>query len=56
LGLNGNVIFEMFNDGRIVPPYQMIDAKSIIAINWWVGNKMMKSLWETVSEFKMKSL
>lgn len=56
LGLNGNVIFEMFDDGRIVPPYQMIDAKSIVAINWWVGNKMMKSLWETVSDFKMKSL
>lgn len=56
LGLNGNIFFEISENGNIIPPYQMIDAKSIIAINWWVSNNMMRSLWSTVSDFKMKSL
>jgi len=55
LGLNGNLFFEMTKDNEITPPYQLIDAKSIMAVNWHVQNKMMKQLWETVSNFKLKS-
>lgn len=56
LGLNGNLFFEFPEEGDVTPPYKLIDAKSIMAVSWHVQNKMMKSLWETVSDFKMKSL
>ena len=56
LGMNGNLFFEPSVDGEMVPPYKLIDAKSIIAVNWYAQNKMMKNLWETVSTSKMKSL
>ena len=56
LGLSGNLFFEFPEEGDVIPPYKLIDAKSIMAVNWHVQNKMMKSLWETVSDFKMKSL
>jgi len=56
LGLNGNLFFEFPEEGDVIPPYKLIDGKSIMAVNWHVQNKMMKSLWETVSDFKMKSL
>lgn len=56
LGLNGKLFFEFTEKGDVIPPYKLIDAKSIIAVNWHVQNKMIKSLWETVSDYKMKSL
>ena len=56
LGMNGNLFFEPNEDGDMLPPYKLIDAKSIIAVNWYAQNKLMKSLWETVSNSKMKSL
>jgi len=56
LGLNGNLFFEIPDDGDITPPYKLIDSKSIIATNWYMTNKLMRSLWETVSDFKMRSL
>lgn len=56
LGLNGNLFFEFPEEGDVTPPYKLIDAKSLMAVSWHVQNKMMKSIWETVSDFKMKSL
>lgn len=56
LGLNGNLFFDIPEDGDIIPPYKLIDAKSIIATNWYMTSKLMRSLWETVSDYKMKSL
>lgn len=56
IGLGGNIFFEVILNGDIKPPYQLIDAKSIIATNWWASNKLMKSLWQTVSDFKLKSI
>ena len=56
LGLNGNLFFEFPEEGDVTPPYKLIDAKSLMAVSWHVQNKMMKSVWETVSDFKMKSL
>jgi ADP-ribose pyrophosphatase len=55
LGLNGNIFFNISEDGNIVPPYKLIDAKSIMAVNWYVQNNMMTSLWKTISDYKMKS-
>lgn len=57
IGLNGNIFFEnSMENGDFIPPYKLIDAKSIMAVNWHAQNKMMKSLWGTLSDFKMKSL
>ena len=57
IGLNGNIFFDnSIENGNFTPPYKLIDAKSIMAVNWHVQNKMMKSLWGTLSDFKMKSL
>lgn len=56
LGLNGNLFFDIPEDGDIVPPYKLIDSKSIIAVSWFMTSKLMRSLWETISDFKMKSL
>jgi ADP-ribose pyrophosphatase len=57
IGLNGNIFFDnSMENGNFTPPYKLIDAKSIMAVNWHVQNKMMKSLWGTLSDFKMKSL
>ena len=55
LGLNGNIFVNISEDGLITPPYKLIDAKSIIAVNWYVQNNLMTSLWKTVSDYKMKS-
>lgn len=56
LGLNGNLFFEIKEDGLIVPPYKLIDAKSIIAVNWYMTSELMKNLWQTVSDYKIKSI
>ena len=56
LGMSGNLFFEISENGDIIPPYKLIDAKSIIAVNAHIQNKMIKDLWKTISEYKMKSL
>lgn len=56
LGLNGNLFFEFPEEGDVMPPYKLIDAKSIMAVSWHVQNKMMKTLWDNLADFKMKSL
>jgi ADP-ribose pyrophosphatase len=56
LGLIGNLFFKTSTNGDIIPPYRLIDAKSIMAVNWHVQNKMTRELWETVSNYKLKSI
>lgn len=56
LGMSGNLFFEMPESGDIIPPYKLIDAKSIIAVNAHVQAKMLRDLWKTMSDYKMKSL
>lgn len=56
LGMSGNLFFEIGQDGMITPPYKLIDAKSIIAVNAHVQSKMLRDLWKTMSDYKMKSL
>lgn len=56
LGMSGNLFFEIPENGNITPPYKLIDAKSIIAVNAHVQSKMLRELWKTMSDYKMKSL
>jgi len=56
LGMSGNLFFNISEDGMINPPYKLIDAKSIIAVNAHVQSKMLRELWKTMSDYKMKSL
>jgi ADP-ribose pyrophosphatase len=56
LGLNGNVFFNLPENGEFIPPYKVIDSKSIIAINWYVTKEMLTNLWSKISDYKMKSL
>ena len=56
LGMSGNLFFNISEDGLITPPYKLIDAKSIIAVNAHVQSKMLRELWKTMSDYKMKSL
>lgn len=56
LGLNGNLFFDIQEDGQMVPPYKLIDAKSLMAVTLHVQSLMMKNLWTTLSDYKMKSL
>ena len=56
LGMSGNLFFNISEDGMITPPYKLIDAKSIIAVNAHLQSKMLRELWKTMSDYKMKSL
>lgn len=56
LGMSGNLFFDIPENGMITPPYKLIDAKSIIAVNAHVQSKMLRELWKTMSDYKMKSL
>jgi len=56
LGMSGNLFFEMPESGDIIPPYKLIDGKSIIAVNAHVQAKMLRDLWKTMSDYKMRSL
>jgi len=56
LGMSGNLFFDMSEDGNITPPYKLIDAKSVIAVNSHIQGKMLRDLWKTMSDYKMKSL
>lgn len=56
LGMSGNLFFEIPENGMITPPYKLIDAKSIVAVNAHVQSKMLRDLWKTMSDYKMKSL
>jgi len=56
LGMSGNLFFEIPENGDVTPPYKLIDAKSIIAVNAHIQSKMLRDLWKTMSDYKMKSL
>lgn len=56
LSLSGNLFFEITESGDITPPYKLIDAKSILAVTLHTQAEMMKKLWTTLSDYKMKSL
>ena len=55
--MSGNLFFDLpKGNGDIIPPYKLIDSKSIMAVNAHMQNKMLRELWSTMSDYKMKSL
>jgi ADP-ribose pyrophosphatase len=54
LGFGGNLIFKGEN-GEMVPPYRLIDAKSIMAVNYVEHNRIMKDTVEVLTDAKFKT-
>lgn len=64
LGLNGRIFFEdpmntemKFGvENKMVPPYQLIDAKSIIAVMWMEKSNVLKDMADVITQAKLRSL
>lgn len=64
LGLGGKIFpqdpfnseMKMGEEGKIIPPYQLIDAKSIIAVMWYEKNKVLKDMADVITQAKLRSL
>jgi 8-oxo-dGTP pyrophosphatase MutT (NUDIX family) len=52
LGVMGTLFFEP-KDGVITPPYRLIDAKSIIAVNYVETNRMLKDMANVITQVRM---
>ena len=63
LGLNGKLFFQdpfaELEEGveqNMVPPYQLIDAKSLVAVSWVENSNMLKSMSDVLTQSKIRSL
>jgi ADP-ribose pyrophosphatase len=64
LGLGGKIFtkdpfstdMEFGKESKIVPPYQLIDAKSIIAVMWYEKNMVLKDMADVITHAKLRSL
>ena len=63
LGLNGKLFFTVpmaelkeYDDNNLIPPYQLIDAKSIIAVNWMETSNTLREMSEVITQSKIRSL
>lgn len=63
LGLNGKIFFkdpfaplEEGEETKIMPPYQLIDARSIIAISYVENGNTLKSMSDVITQAKLRSL
>ena len=63
LGLNGKLFFNdpmadlsQISENKFMPPYQLIDAKSIIAVNWMETTNTLKEMSEVITQSKIRSL
>jgi ADP-ribose pyrophosphatase len=63
LGLNGKLFFkdpfapiEEGKEEKIMPPYQLIDAKSIIAVSWMENSNLLKGMSDVIMQSKVRSL
>jgi ADP-ribose pyrophosphatase len=64
LGLGGKIFsqdpfnteMKMGQEGKIIPPYQLIDAKSIIAVMWYEKNEVLKNMADVITHAKLRSL
>jgi nudix-type nucleoside diphosphatase (YffH/AdpP family) len=64
LGLNGRIFFEdptnpdmqIGVENKMIPPYQLIDAKSIIAVMWMEKSNVLKDMAEVITQAKLRSL
>jgi hypothetical protein len=44
------------SENKFMPPYQLIDAKSIIAVNWMETTNTLKEMSEVITQSKIRSL
>ena len=58
LGPTGTLFWnmDMENDGQMIPPYQLIDAKSIVAVSMVQVNKILGDMADVLTQAKMRSL
>lgn len=64
LGLNGRLFFddptgfnmEVGKESKMMPPYQLIDAKSLIAVMWFEKSNVLKDMAEVITQAKLRSL
>jgi ADP-ribose pyrophosphatase YjhB (NUDIX family) len=63
LGLNGRLFFddplkdfETGVDNKLIPPYQLIDAKSLIAVMWLEKSNVLKDMADVITQAKLRSL
>jgi ADP-ribose pyrophosphatase len=63
LGLNGRIFFqdpmgdiEEGVEQKMIPPYQLIDATSLIAVSWMENTNTLKSMSEVITQSKIRSL
>jgi ADP-ribose pyrophosphatase len=54
LGYGGNIFMES-GEGDMTPPYRVIDAKTIIAINHVEHNKVMKDTVDVLTQAKLRT-
>ncbi len=64
IGLGGRLFFQdplnmemnPGEEGKILPPYQLIDAKSLIAVMWRENNSVLKEMADVITQAKIRSL
>jgi ADP-ribose pyrophosphatase len=64
LGLNGRLFFddptgfnmEVGKESKMMPPYQLIDAKSLIAVMWFEKSNVLRDMAEVITQAKLRSL
>jgi len=58
LGATGTLFWnmDMENDGQMIPPYQLIDAKSIVAVCIVETNRILGDMADVLTQAKMRSL
>jgi hypothetical protein len=54
--LNMMVMDNTNKEKKMIPPYQSIDAKSLIAIMWVENNNTLKEMAELITNYKIRSL
>lgn len=56
LGPMGTLFFEPDEDGNMLPPYQLIDAKSIIAVSMMEVDRILSDMANVLTQARMRSL
>jgi len=63
LGLNGRIFFQDpmgdITEGveqKLIPPYQLIDATSLIAVSWMENANTLKAMSDVITQSKIRSL
>jgi ADP-ribose pyrophosphatase len=56
LGAMGTLFFEPDEDGNMLPPYQLIDAKSIIAVSMLEVDRILGDMANVLTQARMRSM